>query len=56
LLPGDIIVSFGNANTAGVDELHRLLTANAANKPEIMVVLRGVERKRLRIVPISKEN
>ena len=56
LLPGDIIVSFGNANTAGVDELHRLLTANAANKPETVVVLRGVERKRLRIVPISKEN
>jgi S1-C subfamily serine protease len=56
LLSGDIIVSFGNANTAGVDELHRLLTADAANKPEAVVVLRGVERKRLRIVPISKEN
>jgi S1-C subfamily serine protease len=56
LLPGDIIVSFGNTNTAGVDELHRLLTANAANKPETMVVLRGTERKLLRIIPISKEN
>jgi S1-C subfamily serine protease len=56
LAPGDIIVSFGNTNTAGVDELHRLLTANAANKPETMVVLRGTERKLLTIVPISKEN
>lgn len=56
LVPGDIIVSFGDESTAGIDELHRLLTADAANKPEIMTVLRGIERKLLRIVPISKEN
>jgi S1-C subfamily serine protease len=56
LLAGDIIVSFGDESTAGIDELHRLLTADAANKPEMMIVLRGVERKLLRIVPISKEN
>jgi S1-C subfamily serine protease len=56
LVSGDIIVSFGEQTTAGVDELHRLLTADAANKPEMMILLRGVERKLLRIVPISKEN
>jgi S1-C subfamily serine protease len=56
LVAGDIIVSFGDESTAGIDELHRLLTADAANKPEIMAVLRGIERKLLRIVPISKEN
>ena len=55
LVSGDIIVSFGEQNTAGIDALHRLLTADAANKLVPLVVLRGVERKVLRIVPLAKE-
>jgi S1-C subfamily serine protease len=31
LIPGDIIASFGDRHTAGIDELHRLLTADSAN-------------------------
>jgi S1-C subfamily serine protease len=55
LISGDIIVSFGDQNTAGIDELHRLLTAEAANKSTSLVVLRGVERKVLKIIPLPKE-
>lgn len=55
LTAGDIIVSFGDQSTGGIDELHRMLTAEAANKSSMLVVLRGVERKVLEIVPLSKE-
>jgi S1-C subfamily serine protease len=55
LLSGDIIVSFGEQSTAGIDELHRLLTADAANKTISLVVLRGVEKRSLKIVPLPKE-
>ena len=55
LAPGDIVVSFGDQSTAGIDELHRLLTADAANKSTKLVVLRGVEQRELKIVPLPKE-
>lgn len=56
LLAGDIIVAFGPKNIAGIDELHRLLTAEAANQPTPLTILRGVERMELRIVPLPKED
>jgi S1-C subfamily serine protease len=55
LAAGDIIVSFGEHNTGGIDELHRLLTADAANQSIPVVILRGVEKDVLRIVPLPKE-
>jgi S1-C subfamily serine protease len=55
LASGDIIVSFGEHNTGGIDELHRLLTADAANQSIPVVILRGVERSVLIIVPLPKE-
>jgi len=55
LLPGDIIVAFGERNTAGIDELHRLLTADAANRSTTLTILRGVARRQLPIVPLPKE-
>jgi S1-C subfamily serine protease len=56
LISGDIIVSFGDQHIAGIDELHRLLTAESANKSSTVGVLRGVEQKVLKIVPLSKED
>jgi S1-C subfamily serine protease len=55
LAGGDIIVSFGEHNTGGIDELHRLLTADAANRSIPVVILRGVEKRVLRMVPLPKE-
>jgi S1-C subfamily serine protease len=54
--PGDIIIGFGVKNIAGIDELHRLLTDEAANRPTTLIILRGVERKQLRVTPLPKEN
>jgi len=54
--PGDIILAFGTNSIAGIDELHRLLTADVANRPMPLIVLRGTERRYLSIVPLSKEN
>jgi S1-C subfamily serine protease len=56
LISGDIILAFGTNSIAGIDELHRLLTADVANRPTPLIVLRGVERRYLSIVPLSKEN
>jgi S1-C subfamily serine protease len=56
LISGDIIVSFGDQHTAGIDGLHRLLTADSANKSRPLQVLRGVERKILEIVPLPKDD
>jgi S1-C subfamily serine protease len=56
LISGDIIVSFGDQYTGGIDELHRLLTADSANKSNAAVVLRGVERKVANIIPLLKED
>jgi len=46
-IPGDIIVSFGDQSTAGIDDLHRLLTAEAANKSITLSAVRGSERRYL---------
>jgi S1-C subfamily serine protease len=56
LISGDIIVSFGDQYTGGIDELRRLLTADSANKSNAAVVLRGVERKVANIIPLLKED
>jgi S1-C subfamily serine protease len=56
LIPGDIIASFGDRHTAGIDELHRLLTADSANRSNTLVVLRGMELRVLEIVPLAKES
>jgi S1-C subfamily serine protease len=55
LAAGDIIVSFAEHNTGGIDELHRLLTADVANKSLPLVVLRGVEKRTLDVEPLLKE-
>lgn len=52
---GDILLSFGTSSIAGIDALHRLLTAEAANRSVPIIVLRGIERHSLSIVPLAKE-
>jgi len=54
--PGDIILSFGTTSIAGIDELHRLLTSDTSNRSVPLIVLRGIERHYLSIVPLAKES
>jgi S1-C subfamily serine protease len=56
IVSGDIIIAFGATNIAGIDELHRLLTAEAANRETTLTILRGVERRQLRVIPLPKED
>ena len=48
---GDIIVSYDDQATAGVDELHRLLDEDRIGVPAQLTVLRSTELRRLVVVP-----
>jgi S1-C subfamily serine protease len=48
---GDVIVEFAGMPVDGIDELHRLLTADRAGTTQPLRCLRGVAIKELRIVP-----
>jgi S1-C subfamily serine protease len=55
LRDGDIIVSFAGESVRGVDELHRLLSADRAGIPVVVLVLRGVRLVDLTVVPEERE-
>jgi S1-C subfamily serine protease len=48
---GDIIVGFGDAAVAGIDELHKLLTQEKVGVSFPIVIIRGTEKLSLHIVP-----
>jgi S1-C subfamily serine protease len=48
---GDIIVGFGGATVAGIDELHKLLTQEKVGVSFPIVIIRGTEKLNLPIVP-----
>jgi len=49
--PRDVIVSFGDHAVAGIDDLHRFLTDQVIGVPQSMAVVRGVDVRRLVVVP-----
>jgi S1-C subfamily serine protease len=51
LREGDVIVSFAGKPVDGIDELHRLLTAEQAGREQTICVLRGVAKRTLRVIP-----
>jgi len=51
LRDGDLIVSFDEWPTAGIDELHRLLDEDRIGRPARLTVLRAMELTRLVVVP-----
>jgi S1-C subfamily serine protease len=53
LHPNDIIVAMADAAVTGVDDLHRHLTESRIDVPTPVVVLRGVERRNLVVVPVE---
>ncbi len=56
LLAGDIILSIGEERVAGVDDLHRILTARLIGVAAKMTVLRGTGRCQLTLVPIERKS
>jgi S1-C subfamily serine protease len=53
LRQADIIIGFAGEPVAGIDDLHRLLTADRAGVPMPLVVLRRGERRQLVVVPAT---
>ena len=53
VMPHDLIVAFDGAAIGGVDDLLRHLTADAIGKVVTLDVVRGPDRRRLRVVPVE---
>jgi len=51
LRDGDLIVGFTGQPTAGIDDLHRLLTEDRAGQAQSLEVMRGTERLTLSVGP-----
>jgi S1-C subfamily serine protease len=51
LREGDVILAFDNQSTAGIDDLHKLLTETRVGVSSTLTILRGTEIETLRIVP-----
>ncbi len=52
---GDVIVAFEGTPVAGIDDLHRLLTAERIGRPCRLSVLRGTVRHELSVVPAEAQ-
>jgi S1-C subfamily serine protease len=53
VLQHDLIVAFDGAPVTGIDDLLRLLTADAIGVPVSLDVVRGPHRRTLRVVPVE---
>jgi S1-C subfamily serine protease len=49
--PGDLLVAFDDEPIAGVDDLHRMLTAERAGRSVSAQLLRRTEMRTLEVVP-----
>lgn len=56
LRTGDIIVAFGGVRVAGVDDLHRQLTADRIGVAAALTIVRGAERRQLTVVPKERHS
>jgi S1-C subfamily serine protease len=54
LEPGDVLVSLDGRPVGGVDDLVRLLTEEQVGRPTEATILRGVDLKRLSVVPVER--
>ena len=55
LREGDVILAFAGQPVAGIDDLHRLLTEDQADKDTTLIVVRGSERVALPIKPTLRK-
>ena len=54
LREGDLIIGFDNRPTAGIDDLHKLLTEERIGHKTSLLVIRGTQKLELEIVPEEK--
>ncbi len=53
---GDIIIGFDDHATAGIDDLHKLLSEDRIGHKSSLEVIRGTERLRLDVIPEESQN
>src|SRR5437899_2182861 len=53
---GDIIVGFDDHPTAGIDDLHKLLSEDRIGHKSSLVIIRGTEKLSLNVVPEESQN
>ena len=53
LKDGDVVLAFAGEAVTGVDDLHRLLTADRIGVPQTLSILRSAERRQLTVVPVE---
>lgn len=56
LREGDIIIGFDDRPTAGIDDLHRLLTEERIGQRSTLDVIRGTERLSLNVIPEESQS
>jgi S1-C subfamily serine protease len=56
LREGDIIIGFDDHPTAGIDDLHKLLSEERIGHESSLVVIRGTEKLRLKVIPGDYQN
>ena len=53
---GDIIIGFDDHVTAGIDDLHKLLSEESIGHESSLVVIRGTEKLKLEVIPEESQN
>ncbi|HKA22982.1 MAG TPA: trypsin-like peptidase domain-containing protein [Blastocatellia bacterium] len=56
LREGDVIIGFDSHPTAGIDDLHKLLTEDRIGHKSSVVVIRGTEKLSFEVVPREAQN
>jgi S1-C subfamily serine protease len=56
LREGDIIIGFDEHPTAGIDDLHKLLSENRIGHKSPLQVIRGTEKLRLEVIPQESQS
>jgi S1-C subfamily serine protease len=56
LREGDIIIGFGDRPTAGIDDLHKLLSEDRIGHQASLLVIRGTEKLSLDVIPEESQN
>ena len=53
---GDIIIGFDDHSTAGIDDLHKLLSEDRIGQKSSLVVIRGTDKLRLEVLPEESQH
>jgi len=56
LREGDIIVGFDDHPTAGIDDLHKLLSEDRIGHKTSLVVIRGTDKLSLEVIPEESQS